>query len=72
MVAYGNCMAAGWRCGCRRLALGLWLPPACAMCLRRLHLAVWLRVLRCVMVLVGVVRVKGASRPCGLETSFDP
>jgi hypothetical protein len=30
-------------------------------------LAMWLRGLRCVSVLVDVVRVKGASRPCGLE-----
>jgi len=30
-------------------------------------LVLWLRGLRCVMVLVAVVRVKGASRPFGLE-----
>src|SRR5882757_8865202 len=30
-------------------------------------LGLWLRGLRCVSVLVVVVRVKGASRPCGLE-----
>jgi hypothetical protein len=48
---------AHWDCGC-----AVHLRCGCAGAL-----GLWLRGLRCVMVLAEVVGIKGASRPCGLE-----